>query len=282
MNVKKIKSFFHERLIEILCAGVGDLHVDKGIKSGFCYSLVIDWLDKPQSASNHYWRPNYIPSNIQDNAKTEYIKNSMSDEQYKYFVKIGKLFLDYCEKYKSEMNANLRVFKVVEDKDKVVNYSFVTLTYAEQMNKWYLEQNKSKMKFIECGEYIYTTPTLGDITDKTSDEIRIMKFKKFFELFDRETNLYYAAMVNLYFINSKDGKEFRHSIGIHKKPEVVDAKQICYRYAIFDPNIGVHEVADLFECVNEGIIHNKYGKADLKLVGCQYFMAKCTNTSYYE
>lgn len=226
MATGKLNNFYHKEIIDILSDGMTvngtsfpPFKDAAGIKNGFCFSLVMDWLNDPVQACKKYWKAkNDAPKDV-----PKYVSKNTSVEQYVYFQKLADYFVDYC-------NAYGPVFKVKENQ---LNFS-ITLVNGK-----------------EKSETIVADPVLFSVNNSFTMQHYGWAFQyygnRFYEKnnksifltseFDMRYKTGYKILVNLFSHSyTQDAKLDRHSIGMIKLPVSFREKK---RYLFFDPRYGV-------------------------------------------
>lgn len=253
----KINNFYHMYMLEYLETGklLGGIHKPAlpakeytYIKDGFCFSLVLDWLNDATQAQSHYW--NVLTSKPRD--LDAYVQQNTSATQYDYYFQIAKWYYDYCIMATAPFNSNtlpcpiVLLDQSVDNREVIVadNTLFqVNCKYARKYYGW---------SFLSFGCKFYQGT--GNVADLIA-------------CFDRPAP--YAVLINI-FLHSKVKNDHmvRHSIGMQR---VYCKHDHMERYVFFDPQYGVF-MTEQPRMFFANMINKWYGKKTpaLYLICAQY------------
>ena len=226
---KVINPFYHQAIVDYFTKlSPSDGHTlseeEKGlISKGFCYSLVMDWLNNSQGAVKHYWNPPLV-------SKPQALVNNRMEVtgEIEYYYGIRKKYCEYCKTIAPILSRNTMLLSAKLKSGCPVKFHIVKPDVDFEQTQEYIKKNGYRMKFNRGG--------LKQNTEK--DDLQT-----FFNTIEG-VKPYFNMIFNILFCRTAAIKKPREMLwvirlGIRK---INQGNQTCY--IIFDPGLGVVMVND--------------------------------------
>ena len=252
---KVINPFYHQAIVDYFTKlSPSDGHTlseeEKGlISKGFCYSLVMDWLNNSQGAVKHYWNPPLV-------SKPQALVNNRMEVtgEIEYYYGIIKKYCEYCKTIAPIFSRNTMLLSAKLKSGCPVKFHIVKPDVDFEQTQEYIKKNGYRMKFNRGG--------LKQNTEK--DDLQT-----FFNTIEG-VKPYFNMIFNICILDSGNkettGNAMGHSIGIRK---INQGNQTCY--IIFDPGLGVVMVNDCGAALSK-MITNRYSQRQDYWFACFYLM----------
>ncbi len=254
MGYKKNKIFAHKGIIEALTNNEKTKLEDKvicSIQDGFCFSIVMDWLNNATNAEQYYW-----PISASS--------FSMSDEQYEYYQELAVLFYQYQENNPTPADTEVNQVEMYLDEttQRTIRVSILDKLY--DAHEKYIKKNQLLLNMRKSGECFFTESVLDGAEVDTEKKALVLQT---FENIKPEQDTNSKVLFNMILYKKSDKRVSRHSIGV-----CTATKNEAIYYKVLDPTIGVYRadsITDIAECVYKKCFE-KYNDKGYIVLGYQY------------